>query len=204
MKKLALIAGAGLLALGSVGPAQAQRFYDDDDDWSPSTRVVRERVVVRQAPAIREEVIVRRAPVIRERIVYRSAPVIRQRVVYRQAPVVRQRVVYRQAPIVRRTRVVYRQAPVVRQRVVVRQAPVYQTQRVVYRSAPVVWQRVVYEQPRSRMVYSQPEYSTRVTFREPRRERVLVRSTVRDDIETTGTLGNRWEGRMQRRMMRDW
>ena len=178
MKKLTVLAGAGLLVLGSAGTAQAQRFYDDDG-WGSSRRVVRERIVVRHAPVIREEVIVRRSPIIRERIVYRSAPVIRQRVVYRQAPVVRH------------TRVVYPQAPVVR------------TRQVVYRTAPVVRQRVVYEQPRVRIV-RQPAYSTRVTFREPRRERVILRSTIRDDMDVTGSIGDRWERRMNRRMMRDW
>ena len=180
MKKLALIAGAGLLALGSVGSAEAQRFRYDDDDWGHSRRVVRERVVVRHAP------------VIRQRIVYRPAPIIRQRVVYRRAPVVRQRVVYRPAPVYRTQRVVYRQAPV------------YQTQRVVYRAAPIIRQRVVYQQPRARVVYNQPVYNTRVTYRQPQRDRVIVRRTNRDDIDVTGSIGDRREMRMQRRMMRDW
>ena len=115
MKKLALIAGAGLLALGSAGSAQAQRF--NDDGWGPSRRVVQERVVVQRAPVIR--------------------------------------------------------------------------------------QRVVYERPRARVIYSQPAYSTRVTLREPRRERVrerlIVRRTLRDDFD-----GDRRERRMERRMMGDW
>jgi len=183
MKKLALLAGAALLALGSIEPAQAQRFYDDGG-WDHPRRVVRERVVVRHAPVIRQRVVVRHAPIIRERIVYRSAPIVRQRIVYRPAPVIRQRVVYRQAPVVRK-------------RVVVRRAPAYRTQRVVYRAAPVIRQRVVYEQPRLRIV-RQPAYSTRVTFREPLRERVVVRRTIRDFDS-----GDRWERRMHRRMMWD-
>jgi hypothetical protein len=120
MKKLALIAGAGLLALGSAGSAQAQRFNDggwDDDGWGPSRRAVQERIVGRRAPMIR--------------------------------------------------------------------------------------QRVMYERPRARVIYSQPAYSTRVTLREPRRERVrerlIVRRTLRDDFD-----GDRRERRMERRMMGDW
>ena len=93
MKKLILIAGAGLLALVSIGSAQAQIAHDDDgwdQGWDSPRRIVREQVIVQEAPVIHERIVVQRAPVIRQCVVYRPAPVIQERVVVRQAPVVRQ------------------------------------------------------------------------------------------------------------------
>lgn len=96
MHKLALLIGAGLLALTGVGTAQAQGFdvrfgasgYDRDD-------VVRERVVVRRSPVVRERFVTRSAPVIRQRVVVRDAPIVRQRVVVRERPA-RERIVVRE------------------------------------------------------------------------------------------------------------
>lgn len=98
------------------------------------------------------------------------------------------------------TRVVYSQ-PTVRTRVVYRTAPAVQRTRVVYRQAPAVRQRVVYQQPRARMV-AQPSYNTRVTFQQGQRDRAMVRTSVRRDVVSTGSLDRR-EMRAQRRMMRD-
>lgn len=74
MKKLAMIAGAGLLAFASAGTAEAQ--------WAP--RGHHWGYGHHGGPVVRERVVVRHAPVVRQRVVYRTAPVVRQRVVYRQ------------------------------------------------------------------------------------------------------------------------
>ncbi len=97
MKKLALIIGAGLLALGGVSTAEAQ-VRQVESAWSQ----------------YREKVVVRRGPVVRKRVVVRSAPVY-----VRPAPVYVPGVVFGTAPVVQR-KVVVRRAPVVRKRVIVR------------------------------------------------------------------------------------
>ncbi len=55
MKKLALIIGAGLLALGGVGTAEAQVRHVESA-WSQ----YREKVVVRRGPVVKKRVVVRR------------------------------------------------------------------------------------------------------------------------------------------------
>ncbi len=190
MKKLALLAGVGLLAFGSIDTAEAQRGNRDGGfrhgghwrhhhhyGYRYNTGGALAAGFVGGAllgglataaaapygygyPAYGYGV---GYPVASTYV----APAYETRIVYRQ-PTVRTRVVYRTAPAVRRTRVVYRQAPVVRQ-------------------------RIVYQQPRARIV-SQPAYSTRVTYRQNQRGRVAVRSTVRRDVMSTGTIrdGRGW------------
>lgn len=63
---------------------------------------------------------------------------------------------------------------------------------------------MVYEQPRARIVYRQTAYNTRVTYRQPQRDRVVVRRTIRNDVVTTGSTSDRWDRLRQRRMMRNW
>jgi hypothetical protein len=94
---------------------------------------------------------------------------------------VQSQIAYEEAPVYQ-TRVVYQQ-PRMRTRVVYRQAPSIQRTRIVYRQAPTIRQRVVYRQPRARIV-SQRAYMQR-------------------DVISTGSIGERREMRMQRRMMRD-
>ncbi len=90
MKKLAMIVGTGLLALGSVGVAEAQVRHVESA-WSQ----YREKVVVRRGPLVKKRVVVRSAPVVVPRVVVRPAPLVRERVVVRPAPIVRQRVIVR-------------------------------------------------------------------------------------------------------------
>ena len=74
--------------------------------------------------------------------------------------------------------------------------------RVVYRDAPTVRRtRVVYQQPRARIV-SQPAYNTRVTYRQNQRVRVS-HDNFRRDVISTGSIGDRREMRMQRRIKQD-
>ncbi len=89
MKKIALIAGASLLALGSMGTAEAQ-VPQVGTVWSQ----FREKVVVRQRPVVRKRV-VRPATVFVPGVVVRTAPVVQRRVVVRRAPVVRKTVIVR-------------------------------------------------------------------------------------------------------------
>ena len=84
-------------------------------------------------------------------------------------------------------------------------APAYQT-RVVYQQ-PAVRTRIVYRDAptvrRTRVVYNQPAFNTRVSVRQNQRDRVVIRNTSRRDVVSTGSIGDRREMRMQRRMMRD-
>ncbi len=97
MKKLALIIGAGLLALGGVSTAEAQ-VRQVEDAWSQ----YREKVVVRRGPVVRKRVVVRPAPVYVSPapvyvpgVVFGTAPVVQRKVVVRRAPVIRKRVIVR-------------------------------------------------------------------------------------------------------------
>ncbi len=96
MKKLALIVGVGLLALGGVSTAEAQ-VRQVESAWSQYREkvvrrgpVVRKRVVVRSAP-----VYVSPAPVYVPGVVFGTAPVVQRKVVVRRGPVVRKRVIVR-------------------------------------------------------------------------------------------------------------
>ncbi len=97
LKKLAIIVGTGLLALGSIGTAEAQ-VRQVESAWSQ----YREKVVVRRGPVVRKKVVVRPAPVYvspapvyAPSVVVRSPTVVQKRVVVRPAPVVRKRVIVR-------------------------------------------------------------------------------------------------------------
>jgi hypothetical protein len=97
VKNFALMVGAGLLALGSVGTAEAQA-RPVEDAWSQ----YREKVVVRRGPVVRKKVVVRPAPVYVSpapvyvpQVVVRTPTVVQKRVVVRPAPVVRERVIVR-------------------------------------------------------------------------------------------------------------
>lgn len=98
MKNFALMVGAGLLALSSVGTAEAQARHVEDA-WSQ----YREKVVIRRGPVVRKKVVVRQAPVyVRPAPIYVSpAPVYVPNVVVRRPTVVQRRVVVRPAPVVR-------------------------------------------------------------------------------------------------------
>jgi hypothetical protein len=94
----------------------------------------------------------------------------------------------------------YYGAPAYSTRVVYRQPSV--RTRVVYRDVPTVRRtRVAYQQPRARIM-SQPAYGTRVSYRQNQRVRVS-HDNFRRDVISTGSIGNRHEMRMQRRMMQD-
>ena len=73
-------------------------------------------------------------------------------------------------------------------------APVYRT-RVVYRQP-----RIVYRQPRvvNRVFYEQPRVRTRVVYRQDQPRR-LVRTNIRRDVVTTGSIRDRRAIRVQYR-----
>ncbi len=215
MKKFAVVAGVSLLALGSIGSAEAQRFNRDGGfrhgDRGERTAWRRHNDGYRYGAGgalaagfvggalLGGIATAAAAPYYGYSYPYGYAepsygygygyPVASYYGddYYYGAPAYQTRVVYQQPTV--RTRVVYRNAPTVRRT------------RVVYRQAPTARQRVVYSQPRARIV-AQPAYNTRVTFRQANSNRVVVRNNVRRDVVSTGSI-NRRDLRLQRQMMRD-
>jgi hypothetical protein len=189
MKKLALLASAAIITVGSVGSAEAQRRHHRGG-WDRGGAVAAGLI----GGAVLGGLLTAAATPSYAYPGYGYYPY--------SAPAYGYRSTYSYGsaayPAYSYPAYGYYSAPVAT-RVVYQPAPVYQT-RVVYRQ-PRVATRVVYREPRyrERVVYRQPREVTRVVYRD--RDRARVVRTIRRDVVSTGSVrrGGVTEGDLVRR-----
>ncbi|MFD0674107.1 hypothetical protein [Cohnella sp. GCM10027633] len=128
------------------------------------TKIIRERVVVKDNPAnipdVQRERAEREKPVVRERIVERDKPVVRERIVEQEKQVVRDRIVEQEKQVVRDRILEREKSPVVRERIVERDKPVVRERIVEREKSPNTRQRAV---DREKTPFAQARLADRLT-----------------------------------------